>query len=203
VVALLVTAADWLLFRLLRGRDRLRVLNVALDTSARTDQLTSLPNRRHLDDVIVAAMSAGDRHAVPVSLLMIDLDHFKRVNDTYGHTTGDHVLQHVAALLQAAVRTEDVVGRWGGEEFLAVLPHTDETGASRIAERIRESVGTSPYTNNAGDRIIVTTLSVGCATMVSGGDKDELIHRADQALYAAKSAGRDLVLSAPSYDVVS
>jgi diguanylate cyclase (GGDEF)-like protein len=203
VVALLVTAADWLLFRLLRGRDRLRVLNAALDTSARTDQLTSLPNRRHLDDVIVAAMSAGDRHAVPVSLLMIDLDHFKRVNDTYGHTTGDHVLQHVAALLQAAVRTEDVVGRWGGEEFLAVLPHTDETGASRIAERIRESVGTSPYTNNAGDRIIVTTLSVGCATMVSGGDKDELIHRADQALYAAKSAGRDVVLSAPSYDVVA
>ena len=203
LVGLLVTAANWLLFRLMRGRDRLRVLNAALDSSARTDQLTSLPNRRHLDEVLSAAVSAADRHGLPVSVLVIDLDHFKRVNDTYGHTTGDHVLRHVAALLEAAVRTEDMVGRWGGEEFLAVLPHTDEAGAALIAERIREIVGTSPYANEAGDRVITTTLSVGCATTVPGGDKDELIHRADQALYAAKSAGRNIVLSAPSYHAVS
>jgi diguanylate cyclase (GGDEF)-like protein len=194
MVALLAGAANWMLLRLLRGRDTLRALNATLDKSARTDQLTNLPNRRHLDEALAAALSAGGRHQLPVSVLVMDLDHFKQVNDTYGHTTGDRVLEHVARVLEQAVRTEDIVGRWGGEEFLAVLPHTDGPGANQIAERLRQLVQDSPYTNKAGDRIVATTLSIGCATDAGSGD-DNLIHRADQALYRAKADGRNSVRS--------
>jgi diguanylate cyclase (GGDEF)-like protein len=197
LVALFASAANILFLRLVRHRDRLHNLNAALDGAARTDQLTSLPNRRHLDEVLAAALSAGGRPGGAVSGLVIDLDHFKRVNDTFGHTTGDRVLEHVAEVLREAVRTEDTIGRWGGEEFLAVLPHTDELGAARIADRIRQIVRDTPYNNRAGDRSITITLSIGCATSLAGG-KDELIHRADQALYGAKAAGRDGVLSASS-----
>jgi two-component system cell cycle response regulator len=109
----------------------------------------------------------------------------------------------VAAIMRSTVRTEDTVGRWGGEEFLAVLPHTDDAGAARIADRIRQVVHDSPYINKGGDRRIDITLSVGCATSLSGGNKDELIHRADQALYGAKAGGRDGVLSAPAYHAMT
>lgn len=193
VVALLAAGANWMMLRLLRGRDRLRALNAALDASARTDQLTNLPNRRHLDESLAAALSVGGRHQLPVSVLVMDLDHFKRVNDTYGHTAGDAVLQHVAGILQRSARTEDTIGRWGGEEFLAVLPHTDPSGATQIAERLCQLVQDTPYTNNTGERSIVTTLSIGCATDGVGGNKDGLIHRADQALYRAKTEGRNSV----------
>ena len=192
-VALLAAGANWMMLRLLIGSDRLRALNAALDTSSRTDQLTNLPNRRHLDESLAAALSAGGRHQLPVSVLVMDLDHFKLVNDTYGHTAGDRVLEHVAGILGQAVRTEDIVGRWGGEEFLAVLPHTEGPGAIQIAERLCQLVRDTPYTNKAGDRSIVTTLSIGCATALLGGDKDRLIHVADQALYRAKAAGRNSV----------
>jgi diguanylate cyclase (GGDEF)-like protein len=194
-VALLAIGANWMLLRLLVGRDRLRALNAALDSSARTDQLTNLPNRRHLDESLTAALSAGARHQLPVSVLVMDLDHFKLVNDTYGHTVGDRVLEHVAEILEQAVRTEDVVGRWGGEEFLAVLPHTNGPGATLIAERLCQLIRDTPYTDNVGGRRIVTTLSIGCATDVVGGDKDSLVHRADQALYRAKAQGRNSVCS--------
>jgi diguanylate cyclase (GGDEF)-like protein len=192
-VALLAIGANWMMLRLLIGRDRLRVLNAALDTSARTDQLTNLPNRRHLDESLTAALAAGGRHQLPVSVLVMDIDHFKRVNDTYGHTAGDRVLEHVARILEQAVRTEDIVGRWGGEEFLAVLPHTDGPGAAQIAERLRQLVQDTPYVNKSGDRRIVTTLSIGCATDMVGGGRDSLIHRADQELYRAKTEGRNSV----------
>jgi diguanylate cyclase (GGDEF)-like protein len=198
LVALLAAGANAMMLRLLSGRDRLRALNAALATSSRTDQLTRLPNRRHLDESLIAALSAGGRHQLPVSVLVMDLDHFKQVNDTHGHTTGDRVLEHVSEILRRAVRTEDVVGRWGGEEFLAVLPHTDAEGATQIAERLRQLVQDTPYTNRAGDRTIVTTISIGCATDVLGGGKDSLIHRADKALYRAKTDGRNSVQGEPS-----
>jgi diguanylate cyclase (GGDEF)-like protein len=193
LVALLAGGANAMMLRLLSGRDRLRALNAALDTSSRTDQLTQLPNRRHLDESLIAALSAADRHQLPVTVLVMDLDHFKQVNDTYGHTTGDRVLEHVAEILRRAVRTEDVVGRWGGEEFLAVLPHTDDGGATQIAERLRQLVQDTPYPRKAGERGIGITISVGCATEFCGGDKDSLINRADQALYRAKTDGRNSV----------
>jgi diguanylate cyclase (GGDEF)-like protein len=194
LVALLAGAANWMMLSLLSGRDRLKALNAALDQSARTDQLTDLPNRRHLDEALAAALSASGRHQMPVSVLVMDLDHFKQVNDMYGHTTGDSVLEHVAGILKQAVRTEDIVGRWGGEEFLAVLPHTDGPGATRIAERLRQLVQDTPYGNKTGDRTISTTLSIGCATNLIGGDNN-LLHRADQALYRAKATGRNSVRS--------
>ena len=188
-VALLAGGANWMLLRLLSGRDSLRVLNAALDTSARTDQLTNLPNRRHLDEALTATLSAGDRHRLPVSVLVMDLDHFKQVNDTFGHTTGDRVLEHVARVLETAVRTEDVVGRWGGEEFLAVLPHTDPLGAAQIAERLRRLVQDTPYSDDAADQRIVTTLSIGCATHAANGDKDMVIRDADQASIGPRLRG--------------
>lgn len=199
LAALLGAGANAMMLRVLSGRDRLRSLNAALDTSARTDQLTDLPNRRHLDESLIAQLSAGGRHREPVSVLVIDLDHFKGVNDTYGHTVGDRVLEHVARVMHAAIRTEDLVGRWGGEEFLAILPRTDDPGAAQIADRLRRLVAETPYTTEAGNRRIVITLSIGCATDTSGGDKDALIHRADQALYQAKAEGRNSVRSAPPY----
>jgi diguanylate cyclase (GGDEF)-like protein len=125
----------------------------------------------------------------------MDLDHFKLLNDTYGHTVGDRVLEHVAEILGQAVRTEDAVGRWGGDELLAVLPHTYCPGATLIAERLCQLVRDTPYTDNVGGRRIVTTLSIGCAADVVGGDKDSLEHRADQVLYRAKTQGRNSVCS--------
>jgi diguanylate cyclase (GGDEF)-like protein len=192
LVALLAGGANWMMLRLLAGRHRLHVLNTALASSARTDPLTKLPNRRHLDESLAAALSSGQRHRLQVSVLVMDIDHFKHVNDTYGHTAGDRVLEHVADLLQNAFRGHDIVGRWGGEEFLAVLPHTDGPAAALIGERLRRLVQDTPFTNKAGGQIR-TTLSIGYATGVVGGDKDELIHRADQALYQAKTGGRNRV----------
>ena len=107
-----------------------------------------------------ATLSAGKRHKLPVSLLLVDIDHFKHVNDTHGHHVGDQVLIHVANILRASVRKEDVVGRWGGEEFLAVLPHTDAGGAAELAKRLCDDVGRSPFQAPGGVSVTVT-VSVG------------------------------------------
>ncbi|MEO8293117.1 MAG: diguanylate cyclase [Actinomycetota bacterium] len=172
-------------------QDELRVRNAELELLAGTDALTGLWNRRHMQDELQTAVSAAGRHGHPLSVFMVDIDHFKVVNDEHGHPAGDIVLHWVADRIRRAVRTEDVAGRWGGEEFLAVLPWTGWDGATTVAERLRASIAKDPV-SDAGVAIPVT-VSIGVATAYPGERVDEIVARADRALYRAKERGRNRV----------
>lgn len=162
---------------------------------ATTDVLTGLSNRRHLEELSARAFQEALRYGRPLSVLMTDVDHFKKVNDTHGHQVGDEVLRSVAGILQSQARGTDVVGRYGGEEFVLVLPDTDARGAQELAERIRKQVEAKAVASSAGP--VPVTLSLGVATLrVHGNTLDLLVEAADQALYAAKRAGRNRVVLA-------
>jgi diguanylate cyclase (GGDEF)-like protein/PAS domain S-box-containing protein len=153
---------------------------------AHTDPLTQLCNRRGFFDEFDAELARSTRHAVPFSLLLLDVDHFKSFNDTYGHSAGDEVLKEVARLLAAGVRGTDVVGRYGGEEFVVLLPATDAEGAIGVAERLRVSIACAPWLRRP------ITVSVGAATLDLVADNGlRLIEEADKSLYASKAAGRN------------
>ena len=165
-----------------------------LDALARTDALTGLPNRREILERLGREIERGERAGHPVAVLMFDIDHFKQVNDTWGHAVGDRVLQAVAETAQDSLRRIDSCGRIGGEEFLVLLPETGEADAQAAAERLRAAIAQRPITH-AGQPLRVT-VSIGVAVRPLGGaplDTDMLIHNADQALYIAKEAGRDRV----------
>ncbi len=157
----------------------------ALTQMALHDQLTGLYNRHYLLDIAEKKVSEGRRHNYDVSLLMIDIDHFKQVNDTYGHPAGDSVIKHVANILIES-RTEDVVARFGGEEFVIVLDHCASDNALIRAEKIREAVANSPIND------ISVTISIGVAHIAQHKNLDELLKSADLALYQAKENGRKL-----------
>jgi diguanylate cyclase (GGDEF)-like protein len=166
----------------------------ALEEQATTDGLTGLVNHRTFQERFSAMLGRADRHKFPVSLILTDIDHFKKVNDTYGHPTGDEVLRRVAAILKASGRKIDICARYGGEEFAIVLEATDREGARQLAERIRNEVGQQTFQSSKGP--FKATLSLGIATYVDGPqtdgkDKVELIAKADQCLYAAKHGGRN------------
>ena len=150
------------------------------------DPLTRLYNRRFLFSQLGALVSGARRHLRPMAVAMVDLDAFKDVNDRYGHETGDEVLVAAADALQRALRAEDVLGRLGGEEFLALLPDTDAEAAARTGERLRAAV------EEAGGPVPLTA-SVGWAVLDDGEAPDALVRRADAALYDAKAAGRNRV----------
>lgn len=174
-------------------QDQLRQRNAELDAMSRTDALTGLPNRRHMQDHLVAMGSAAARHHQHLGILMVDIDHFKRVNDTLGHDGGDRVLRAIAARVSSACRTEDMAGRWGGEEFLVVAPFTDDVGVTELGERIRAAVKAESVALDDA-RFVEVTVSVGAASGTD--DIDAVVRRADAALYAAKDAGRDRVITA-------
>ena len=174
-------------------QDELRARNAELDRVSRIDMLTNIYNRRHLDEHLRAVISAARRHDRTVGVLIVDIDHFKNVNDEHGHLAGDAVLREVAARLQQAMRTEDALGRWGGEEFLAVLTDTPPEGVRVMAERLRQGVAAAPFTLDDGSQIRVT-VSVGHTN--GREDAEVLVHRADDALYVAKAEGRNRVASA-------
>ena len=174
-------------------QDELRARNAELDRVSRIDMLTNIYNRRHLDEHLRRAIAAARRHDRTVGVLLVDIDHFKDVNDRYGHLSGDQVLKEVAARLQSTMRTEDALGRWGGEEFIAVLSETPSGSVGVIAERMRQAIAGAPFVLDDGSQIPVT-VSVG---HVSGTDDAEiLVHRADDALYVAKAEGRNRVAAA-------
>lgn len=157
-----------------------------------TDSVTGLFTRRHFTALGTGEVERALRYNRQLSVLMVDLDHFKLVNDTYGHNTGDLVLQVVAQVCRQALRVTDIVGRWGGEEFAIVLPEADEEGAALIAERIRRMMAERDM--RAGEGIIHVTVSIGVATLSSTCSTLEmLIGRADRALYLAKQGGRNRV----------
>ena len=168
--------------------------NARLEALATTDPLTLLLNRRALVDRLAAEMDRARRYGTVVTLLMVDIDHFKRINDTYGHLVGDDVLREVATLLQGAVRTVDVVARYGGEEFIIVLPETNEEGAISFAERLRERIEAQEFGRGGRAGLRLTT-SIGVATFPSPlvESTEDLFGRADAALYRAKADGRNRV----------
>lgn len=156
---------------------------------ARTDPLTRLPNRRAFEDELVRRIAEWQRHNTSFCLLMIDLDHFKRINDQWGHLAGDHVLRRVAEVLLHVRRPSDTVARIGGEEFTILLPATQAGDARKAAERFRAAVATERFSFE-GEQLSMT-VSVGATAVQSGDDPVALVQRADEALYAAKRAGRD------------
>jgi diguanylate cyclase (GGDEF)-like protein len=176
--------------RLLRSRSRLTALNHDLDRLGRVDSLTGVRNRRDSEEALLGAVSAARRHETALAVLLIDIDHFKDINDRLGHQAGDAALIATAQTMQALLRTEDTIGRWGGEEFLVVLPHTDSEGALSIAERLRAEIA-KPGQGDTDPRAALT-VTIGIAVW-SGGGVDDLISRADAALYNGKNQGRDNV----------
>lgn len=160
-----------------------------------TDGLTRLMLRRPLLERVEQELHRGQEQGSPTSLVMIDIDHFKSVNDTYGHPAGDAVLKDVATILRRSVRDVDVCGRYGGEEFIVLLPQTDLGGALLVAERIREAVRARPFELRGEQRQVTISLGVACAP-AQGHDAKTLIEAADGALYASKNAGRDRVTPA-------
>ncbi|MES2817715.1 MAG: diguanylate cyclase [Pseudomonadota bacterium] len=159
----------------------------------RQDGLTGLLNRPAFNDELQRAWVRAERAQRPLALLMLDLDLFKRINDTHGHLAGDACLQHVARLLQAGLRGGDTLARFGGEEFVIILPDTDDQGARELAERLRADIAGEPCWY--GEQAIPLSLSVGVAAGLSPLTREQLLHRADLALYAAKAAGRNTVES--------
>ncbi len=159
-----------------------------------TDHLTGLYNRRFFTKRADEEVQRALRHRAPLSMLMADIDHFKHVNDTFGHATGDRVLQAVAGILKEALRGDDVCARYGGEEFAVLLPHTASEGAMLAAQRIRDTLGQTRYTGLGLPVDAHVTISIGIATCPGDATgMDELLEFADQALYQAKAAGRDTV----------
>lgn len=170
----------------------LAVANRRLATAALTDQLTGLPNRRSAMDQLGQAWSAASRSGTPLCVMVIDIDHFKSINDAHGHATGDMVLRESAARLRASARREDSVCRIGGEEFLVICPNTDIKDALQSAERLRASLEANPITIGQNRKVI--TASIGVSTrQAETPDIDALVSAADQALYAAKNSGRNRV----------
>ena len=155
------------------------------------DDLTDLPNRRFMEDALPRLISMSQRHERPLSLIMFDIDHFKQVNDTYGHHVGDEVLRTIAVLVQLELRAGDVFGRWGGEEFMILAPETTKEQAQALAERIRKQIETHPFA--FGMKI---TSSFGVVRHAPGTLPEELFEQADTLLYQAKEAGRNNVMSA-------
>ena len=162
---------------------------------ATTDGLTGLNNHRTFQDLLDGHLAAARRYGRQVSLIICDVDHFKSVNDTYGHPVGDKVLKGVSRILRAEARDTDVVARYGGEEFAVILPETDTEGAKVIANRIREKIAANTVQTELGP--LNVTISLGVSTFPAHGDeKQDVIDRADQALYGAKHGGRNRVVCA-------
>lgn len=156
---------------------------------ARTDGLTQIPNRRHFDDEIARRFSEWQRYQYKLSLLLIDIDFFKKLNDNYGHLVGDAVLKQVAQALVGATRDSDQVARYGGEEFAVILPSSDVADARLVAQRVCDAVRTTKMI--CDDLELNCTVSIGVAQALQSDSVTTLIRRADAALYESKEAGRD------------
>ncbi len=167
------------------------VLHQRIQDMARTDGLTGLLNHRTFMDKIDAQFRQLDRDARPFSLLLIDIDHFKRINDTHGHPVGDVALKGIARIIGEMARSVDFVARYGGEEFAVGMYGSDSKGAEQMAERIRKSV--EQATIASGKTALRLSVSIGVASFIKGYQKEDLIAKADEALYEAKRTGRNRV----------
>jgi diguanylate cyclase (GGDEF)-like protein len=172
--------------------------NKELDRLSRTDGLTGLFNRRYFEERFAVEFARSNRYRAPLSCLMIDIDHFKRLNDAYGHAFGDKVLQAVSGVAQHMLRDVDMLARYGGEEFVALLPETGPVEALRVSERVRQGIERLKLVHEAQSnesKRVHCTASIGVATFPVPGleSAEALLRAADDALYAAKEAGRNRV----------
>jgi diguanylate cyclase (GGDEF)-like protein len=193
MAALVLYSLCFLVYRNSLSADVLRRL-------ATTDPLTGAFNRRHFMELMTREQRRADRYGTIYSVLMIDIDHFKRVNDTYGHQVGDLAIQAMANACHKMMRPTDIVARYGGEEFIVTLTHTDLQGAIKVAERLRQSV--SEIVLQTEQAPLSFTISIGVSTYVKPSKLDQIIGAADQALYAAKEGGRNRVCSGAEPAVV-
>ena len=177
--------------RIVELQDQLRSANEKLLQLSRTDSLTGLLNRRAFYEVMDGEIARSERQNMPLSIVMLDLDHFKRINDSMGHLAGDAVLKEFSGRISTAVRHYDVLCRYGGEEFLVLLPGSEIASAVKTAERFREIIAGTPF--EAINRKINVTSSLGVAQHREGENADVLVDRADSALYKAKQKGRNRV----------
>lgn len=167
-----------------------RILEAARNAAERvanTDMMTGLPNRRHTLAFLEKAMVGARDHGAPLAVAIFDIDHFKRINDEFGHAVGDEVIRRVARRAKASLRDEDMVGRFGGEEFVCVLQRSSAQAAELVAERLRKAI----EADDSGGDLPPATVSIGLAVYDGELDAEELLHRADQALYTAKREGRN------------
>lgn len=183
--------------RIVELQDELLAAREALREQATHDALTRLWNRHSIFDILHKELARAGRERFPVGVILLDLDHFKNINDTYGHVAGDAVLREAARRMMASVRPYDGVGRYGGEEFLIILPGCDEEMTEKQAERLRSSIGREPMTMTESS--VRVTASFGATTAIPGAvyDVEQLIHVADEALYRAKALGRDRAVFSP------
>jgi diguanylate cyclase (GGDEF)-like protein len=175
--------------------DRQETLLKRLYDSSNRDALTGAYNRKHYTDRLATEVAYAERHKTEVSIIMLDIDHFKRVNDTLGHAAGDVLLKQLANTVLRQLRTEDVFARIGGEEFVVILRGIPLVGAARLAERLRATVAALPAMYNGN--VIPVTISLGCASLneLKHADVNEFAVLADMRLYAAKQAGRNRVVA--------
>lgn len=167
---------------------RLKQLNLELERISETDKLTGLANRLKLDVVISDEINRASRFSQPFSIILIDIDNFKQVNDHYGHLVGDQVLEQLAKVLSSKSRKVDTAGRWGGEEFLIVCPNTEISGAKQLAEHLRSAIESDVFPVEGG-----ITASFGISAFKPDDHVNNIVARADEALYSAKSSGRNRV----------
>lgn len=187
-----LNSAEVLLAHVLMFRFSERTREAAFErlrTHAQVDGLTGLANREKLDVELARTLSLAARGGQPLAVAMIDLDHFKRINDEHGHLVGDKVLHDLASRLARSVRATDTVGRWGGEEFLLLCPNTDAAGALAVAEKLRAAVAAEAFAGG-----LWLTVSLGVAIATGNEAPDVMLDRADRALYQAKKTGRNRVV---------
>ena len=200
-VAAVLTVLVRLLLSIADQRAVSRSLDIALAEQQRlaiTDMLTELYNRRFIEELLGLEATRAGRDGTLLAILLIDLDRFKHINDAYGHQAGDAVLAEAAARLRRGLREMDVLGRWGGEEFLVVLRGADSSVAASVADRVHHELRDTAIRLPSGDRITVTASIGGAVLPTHGRDPDLLLHEADQALYLAKNNGRDQTRLPPS-----
>jgi diguanylate cyclase (GGDEF)-like protein len=161
-----------------------------------TDALTGLKNRRYFDQRMSEEVALSLRHKLPLSLMLLDVDHFKKINDTYGHQIGDEVLSSLAKLISGMVRDSDIVARYGGEEIAIITPRTSKEEAALLAERLRDLIEkTTVAMVGTTQEVVQVTVSLGlCSLSAVITDKDALLEESDQALYLAKKYGRNRVV---------
>jgi two-component system cell cycle response regulator len=188
--------------RELGGAVKIATLMEESQRLAATDALTGLMNRRALATVMEAELARCARHGYPLSLLLLDIDHFKLINDRRGHAAGDRVLAATGDLMRAQLRRSDLAARWGGEEFVVACTSTDAAGSGVAAERLRAAIEEMVVSDEAGQRIAITA-SIGAATWRTGESLEGFVDRADRAMYVSKVSGRNRVTVCAPEDVVS
>ena len=181
--------------KLKNAQEQLRQQNVELERLCRVDALTGVSNRRHLMEQLDLELSRAQRYGIIVSLIMLDIDHFKDVNDTYGHQAGDEVLSVLGQFLMGELRRCDTIGRYGGEEFAIIMPHTNAEQARLVAERLRQRLAVA--TSSCGCGGVTASLGVSSNQHLGAADPYGLVRTADAALYEAKAGGRNRVVVSP------